>query len=83
MTRTDIPGAGRTLGKVFSRGGRRLERYFGQLASSLGFGPQAVVQGVLTRLAQAGMNYFSDSFPSVAIEVEAYSGCERLLQFVK
>lgn len=83
MTRTDVPGAGRTIGIIFARGGRRVEHYIGQIACSLGFGPHAVAQSILTRLTQAGMHYFSTLFPNVAIENEAYLGCEKLLQFVR
>ena len=83
MTMTDRVGAGRTLGKVIARGGRRIEAYVGQVASGLGFGPQAAAQGLLARLIDADMNFFSTTFHDSAIELEARIGCEKLLQFMK
>lgn len=83
MTRTDIVGAGRTLGRVLAMGGRRVERYIGQIAYNLGYGPQAIAQGIIARLLQAGMHYFSTDFPNMADQIEAHIGCEKLLQFLR
>ena len=46
-TRSDLVGAGRTLGNVFGFLGRRLERATGNLAHRLGRGPRATAMKIL------------------------------------
>jgi hypothetical protein len=41
-TASNLPGPGRGLGKLYSRGGRILERSISLIAHRLGFGPYAV-----------------------------------------
>jgi hypothetical protein len=41
-TASNLPGPGRGLGKLYSRGGRILERSISLIAHKLGFGPYAV-----------------------------------------
>jgi hypothetical protein len=41
-TTSDLPGPGRGIGKLYSRGGRILERSISLIAHKLGFGPYAV-----------------------------------------
>ena len=52
MTNTDstmsgIPGPGRTLGRMLSAGGRRIEPALNRVAELLGYGPGAVVRRLL------------------------------------
>ncbi|KAH8112957.1 hypothetical protein DFH11DRAFT_394060 [Phellopilus nigrolimitatus] len=49
-TASDLPGAGRTLGLLYSSAGRRIEHHSNRAASALGKGPDAVVKRIYGRM---------------------------------
>jgi hypothetical protein len=49
-TTSSIYGPGRTIGAILSASGRRLEGLFNRTAERLGYGPNAVMQRILTSL---------------------------------
>ena len=58
-TESDRPGAGRVLGKVFSRVGQTLEAFMNGLAERNGLGPSAVVERIETRRKRCRKRTFS------------------------
>lgn len=48
-TESDLPGPGRTLGKVYDFLGKRLERALATLAERKGLGPKQVAERILGR----------------------------------
>lgn len=48
-TESDLPGSGRTLGKVYDFLGKRLERALGALAERKGLGPQRIAERIYKR----------------------------------
>ena len=49
-TESDLPGPGRTLGKVYKNIGRRLEEFLNDLAERKGLGPSAVAIRIKNRV---------------------------------
>lgn len=52
-TLSDIPGPGRTLGRILYAGGRRLEPILSRAANAIGYGPSAVVRKILALVERA------------------------------
>ena len=50
MTESDLPGAGRVLGNVFSHIGQRLEALLNGIAERKGLGPSAIIERVERRV---------------------------------
>jgi hypothetical protein len=51
-TMSDLPGPGRGIGKLYSRGGRRLEKCISRVAHKLGYGPLAIAKRMEVRLGR-------------------------------
>lgn len=55
-TMSDLPGAGRALGKLYSRGGKILEHAISRLAHRLGYGPFAAFE----RMTSGAVTYIEN-----------------------
>ena len=56
-TASDIPGPSRTLGKLLSYLGEKLEQRLDELADRLGYGPSAVLRRVESHLTGYSFNW--------------------------
>lgn len=80
-TASNLAGAGRTLGILYSRGGLALESTLGRLAHKAGFGPQAAWKRLWGLISKQGQ----DDLPAEAqqsYDAELSRRCKQLTKYV-
>jgi hypothetical protein len=81
-TASNLVGAGRGIGKLYSRGGRILERAISDIAHKLGFGPYAVSQRIISLITMVA----HISLTEVLLESEPNAivdGFDRLWKYIE
>jgi hypothetical protein len=81
-TASDLPGPGRGIGKLYSKGGRILERAISAIAHNLGFGPYAVshrIMGLIPvdKSALVALGLFDPEIRAVI------NGLDRMLMYIE
>lgn len=82
-TMSNLPGAGRTLGKLYSRWGYALEISLGTLAHKGGFGPDAVADRIQRELKGRWLFSYDETclFDERYRRVE--KDCNKLIEYAK
>lgn len=95
MTMSNLPGPGRTLGKLYSSAGRSLEKSFGRLAHAAGYGPFAASQRLVALCGQPSGQPLWLSWEHISVgkddymkgllklQDDAMPDCWRLLKYAK
>lgn len=76
-TASDIPGAGRTLGKAYALAGRKLERLLGSVAQSMGRGPAKTAERVWLLCNRVDLEELPE------LKKKFNKGCKALLCYTK
>lgn len=77
-TESDLPGPGRTLGKLYRLIGRHIERGVSAIAEKRGYGPLAVAERIRTRQS----NNYGERY-TFAIVSKQEKDCKRLIQYTR
>jgi hypothetical protein len=82
-TASNLVGAGRGIGNLYSRGGRILERAISNIAHKLGFGPYAVSLRIMSLFPELDILFFARVGLLESKTKDAANGLDRLLMYIE